>query len=47
MRVILKLFLNRWVLTLLGLIALSLLVWFVGPLFAFASYKPLEPEPAR
>ena len=47
MRAILKLFLKRWVLTLLGLTALSLLVWFVGPLFAFASYKPLEPEAAR
>src|SRR5262249_1290809 len=47
MRAILGLFLKRWVLSLLGLIAISLLVWFVGPLFAFASYKPLEPETAR
>jgi type VI secretion system protein ImpL len=47
MRTILGFFLKRWVLTLLGLIALSIIIWFVGPLFAFASYKPLEPELPR
>ena len=47
MRAIFGFFLKRWVLTLLGLLALSLLIWFVGPLFAFAEYKPLEPERTR
>jgi len=47
MRAILGFFFKRWVLSLLGLIALSLIIWFVGPLFAFAGYKPLEPEVPR
>jgi type VI secretion system protein ImpL len=47
MRAILGFFFKRWVLSLLGLIALSLIIWFVGPLFAFAGYKPLEPEAPR
>jgi type VI secretion system protein ImpL len=38
---------NRWVLAGLGLIAIALLIWFVGPLFAFASYRPLESELVR
>jgi len=37
MKSILKIFL-----VLLGLICLSLLIWFVGPLFAIGSFKPLE-----
>ncbi len=28
-------FIIRWVIPLLGLIALSLIIWFVGPLFEF------------
>ncbi len=47
MRAIFGFFLKRWVLSLLGLVALSLIIWFVGPLFAFAGYKPLEPELPR
>jgi len=47
MRKILGFFLKRWVLSLLGLAALSLIIWFVGPLFAFAGYAPLEPELPR
>src|SRR6185295_3849636 len=47
MRAILGFFLKRWVLSLLGLVALCLIIWFVGPLFAFASHKPLEPELPR
>lgn len=34
-----------WVLV--GVIALSLFTWFAGPLFAFADYRPLEPERIR
>lgn len=42
-----RIFFNRTVLTLVGLLALSLLIWFAGPLFAFADYRPLEPEAVR
>jgi len=38
---------QRWFISLLGIIALALLIWFVGPLFAFAKYEPLEPETNR
>jgi type VI secretion system protein ImpL len=38
---------NRWTLALLGLAAISLLIWFVGPLIAIAEYRPLEPETVR
>ncbi|HKQ23912.1 MAG TPA: type VI secretion system membrane subunit TssM [Burkholderiales bacterium] len=47
MRALFGFFRKRWVLTLLGLLALSLVIWIVGPLFAFAEYKPLEPELIR
>ncbi|HTS54432.1 MAG TPA: type VI secretion system membrane subunit TssM, partial [Burkholderiales bacterium] len=47
MRAVLAFFRKRWVLTLVGLLAISLLIWFVGPLFAFANYKPLEAELPR
>ena len=33
---------KRWFITLLGVIAIGLLIWYVGPLFAFAGYAPLE-----
>ncbi|WP_342113436.1 type VI secretion system membrane subunit TssM [Pseudoduganella sp. OTU4001] len=38
---------NRWVLAVLGLAAIALLVWIVGPLIAIAEYRPLEPVLAR
>jgi type VI secretion system protein ImpL len=38
---------NRTTLAVLGLIALGLIIWFLGPLVAFADYRPLEPELAR
>ena len=47
MKAIFGFFRKGWVLTLLGLLALSLVIWVVGPLFAFADYKPLEPELPR
>ena len=46
-RKLLGFMLQRWVLILIGVIALSLLVWFVGPLIAVAERKPLESEAAR
>jgi type VI secretion system protein ImpL len=39
---ILRLIFNRWVLTALGLAAIGLLIWIVGPLLAIADYHPLE-----
>jgi type VI protein secretion system component VasK len=38
---------NRAFLVALGLLLLALLIWFVGPYFAFADYKPLESVVAR
>jgi type VI secretion system protein ImpL len=36
MRAIIGFFRKRWVHTLLGLLALSLIIWFIGPLIAIA-----------
>lgn len=47
MKKILKLLFNRWTLTILGLTAISALIWFVGPLIAFAEYYPLAPDTHR
>jgi type VI secretion system protein ImpL len=47
MRAIFGFFRKPWVLTLLGLLALSLIIWFIGPLIAIAEYKPLEAELPR
>lgn len=47
MKKILGIVFNRWTLAILGLIAASLLIWFIGPLFAFADYRPLESDDAR
>jgi type VI secretion system protein ImpL len=47
MKKLFSLVFNRWVLAALGLVAISLLLWFVGPLVAIANYRPLEPEPVR
>ena len=43
----LKIFKNRVVLELLGILLLSLLIWFAGPYFAFAEYRPLASEALR
>ena len=42
-----KLIFNRWTLGIIGLIALSLLIWFVGPLIAIAEAEPLAGEITR
>ncbi|MDR4518128.1 MAG: type VI secretion system membrane subunit TssM [Nitrosomonas sp.] len=47
MKKILSIVFNRWTLAILGLIAVSLLIWFIGPLFAVADYHPLESEDIR
>lgn len=38
---------QRWFISLLGLMALALFIWFLGPLFAFDKYEPLELETNR
>ena len=47
MKKLLGLVFNRWVLLLVLLIALSLVVWHLGPLVAFDGRAPLETERAR
>ncbi len=42
-----KFFKKRGFLVFLGLLLLSLFIWFAGPYFAFADYKPLESALAR
>lgn len=40
-------FLQRWVLTLLGVFLFSLLIWFEGPLIAFNGHEPFAKESVR
>lgn len=47
MKKIFKLFFNHWTLTILGLTAISALIWFIGPLIAFAEYYPLASDTYR
>lgn len=42
-----KFFKRRGVLVFIGLLLLSLFIWFAGPFFAFAEFKPLEGVLAR
>lgn len=47
MKGLFKYIFNHWTLALLGLTALGLLIWFLGPLIAVAEYRPLEPDATR
>ncbi len=47
MKKIFKLLFNRWTFAFFGLIAIGLLIWFVGPLIALADYRPLESSTIR
>ena len=47
MKKLISLVFNRWVMALLGLCAVGVLIWFVGPLLAIAQYRPLESELSR
>ncbi len=47
LRKIFSFFFNRFTLVLCGLVLLSLLVWFVGPLVYIKPYQPLESEAVR
>jgi type VI secretion system protein ImpL len=42
-----RIFKRRGFLVFLGLVLLSLFIWFAGPYFAFADWKPLEPPLSR
>ncbi|CAG1015129.1 hypothetical protein BURC_00880 [Burkholderiaceae bacterium] len=47
MKKLLGLIFNGWVLAILGLVALSLLIWIVGPLVAIGDARPLERSTSR
>jgi len=47
LRKIAAFFFNRFTLVLLGLVLLSLVIWFVGPLVYIKPYQPLESETVR
>ncbi len=47
MKSIITFFQQKWVIQLLGIIAVSLLIWFVGPLIAIAGNTPLESDLVR
>ena len=47
MKKILGFIFNRWVLSVVLLLALAMLIWLVGPLVAIADARPLEAERAR
>lgn len=47
MKKIFSFFAQRWVVSLLGIAALSLIIWYVGPLVAVAGNAPLESELIR
>ena len=47
MKKLLGLVFNRWVFAAMLLIALSLVIWIVGPLVAVAQARPLDSERAR
>ncbi|WCM91909.1 type VI secretion system membrane subunit TssM [Acidovorax sp. NCPPB 2350] len=47
LRKIFSFFFNRFTLVLCGLVLLSLLIWFVGPLVYIKPYQPLESEAVR
>ena len=47
MKRILGIFKQRWFLSLLGILALALVIWFIGPLIAIAGFEPLASVLAR
>ncbi len=47
MKKIFAFFTQPWLITVLGLLAISLLIWFVGPLISIAGFEPLGTEFAR
>ena len=47
MRTIIEFFKKKWVMQLLGVIAIGVIIWFIGPLIAIAGMVPLESELVR
>jgi type VI secretion system protein ImpL len=47
MRTVIEFFQKKWVIQLLGIIALSVLIWFFGALIAVAGHVPLESDTVR
>jgi type VI secretion system protein ImpL len=47
MKSMIEFFKKKWVIQLLGIIALGLLIWFFGPLIAIAGHVPLESDIVR
>ena len=47
MKKIIGLLKQRWLITLLGIIAVALFIWHLGPLFAFGQSRPFEAESHR
>ncbi len=47
MQALLRIIKNRWFVAILGLIAISVIIWLIGPLFAFAGTEPLASVTAR
>src|SRR5215207_10993678 len=47
MRRIFSFVFNRTTLVLVGLVAISLIIWFIGPVISIGSVVPLESEAAR
>jgi type VI secretion system protein ImpL len=47
MKAILKVLTNRWFIAILGLVFLSLLIWFAGPMFGFGEARPLASATVR
>ena len=40
-------FLKRFIVILIGFLLITLFIWFAGPYFAFAEFRPLESQFAR
>jgi type VI secretion system protein ImpL len=38
---------RRWFIALVGFLLIAIFIWYLGPYFAFGSWKPLEPEFSR
>ncbi|MDE2365650.1 MAG: type VI secretion system membrane subunit TssM, partial [Betaproteobacteria bacterium] len=47
MKGVFKFVFNRWTMVFLGLVAVALLIWFIGPLIAIADHRPLESDTVR
>ena len=47
LRRIFRVFIHPLTLAIVGLLALSLIIWFVGPLISIGTLRPLESETVR